>query len=336
MIPLSASSKRMCSISLDLDNKWSFLKTHGDKEWEKYPSYLDTFVPLVLDVLDELGLKITFFIVGRDAAFDKNNDVLGLITERGHEVGNHSFNHEVWMHKYPKEKIEKEILDAEEQINKVTGQKPAGFRGPGFVWSPTLLETLADNQYLYDASFLPTYIGPLARAYFFSKSGLSRAGRSQRKGLFGSFREGFRSVKPHFLDLGSNRKLLEIPVTTMPVFKVPFHLSYLLYLSCFSEILMLLYLKTALGLCRASGVSPSFLLHPLDFIDAEQIPELKFFPGMYINRNEKKKKFHTVINIMRKYFRLTNMSTYAKSIISPENINMLQVNAKFVHSKIAK
>ena len=102
--------KPLCSISLDLDNQWSYMKTHGDKGWEEFPTYLEIFIPYVLDVFDRLNLKITFFIVGQDAAMEKNKDALNLLTERGHEVGNHSFDHEPWLHLYQKERIRKLLL----------------------------------------------------------------------------------------------------------------------------------------------------------------------------------------------------------------------------------
>ena len=38
----------IASLSLDLDNKWSYLKTHGDPGWEGFPSYFDTVVPRFL------------------------------------------------------------------------------------------------------------------------------------------------------------------------------------------------------------------------------------------------------------------------------------------------
>ena len=40
------------------------------------------------------------------------------------------------------------------------GRRPIGFPGPGFSWSPDLLEVLAERGYRYDASTLPTYLGP--------------------------------------------------------------------------------------------------------------------------------------------------------------------------------
>ncbi len=70
------------------------MKTHGDAGWESFPSYLDVIVPRALKFLEEKGLKITFFIVGQDAALDKNKESLAQISEARHEIGNHSFNHE--------------------------------------------------------------------------------------------------------------------------------------------------------------------------------------------------------------------------------------------------
>ena len=95
-----AVAKPLASLSLDLDNLWSYMKTHGDPGWEDLPSYLDLVVPRVLDFLKERGLCITFFIVGQDAALERNRDALAAIVRAGHEVGNHSFAHEPWIHLY--------------------------------------------------------------------------------------------------------------------------------------------------------------------------------------------------------------------------------------------
>ena len=58
-----------------------------------------------LQFLKERGLSITFFIVGQDAALEKNREAIASIAAAGHEIGNHSFNHEPWLHLYSKEEI---------------------------------------------------------------------------------------------------------------------------------------------------------------------------------------------------------------------------------------
>ena len=122
----------IASISLDLDNKWSYMKTHGDAGWDKLPTYLPIVIPRVLKLLAEHNLKITWFIVGQDAALDHHRDVLRSITAAGHEVGNHSFHHEPWLHLYSRPAIVDELARTEDVIERATGVRPTGFRGPGY------------------------------------------------------------------------------------------------------------------------------------------------------------------------------------------------------------
>jgi peptidoglycan/xylan/chitin deacetylase (PgdA/CDA1 family) len=62
----------LADLSLDLDNKWSYLKTRGDESWITHPSYLDLVVPFFLSILKKHQLKITVFVVGQDAVIDTN------------------------------------------------------------------------------------------------------------------------------------------------------------------------------------------------------------------------------------------------------------------------
>ena len=315
--------KPLANISLDLDNQWTYMKIHGDEGWDKYPSYLNIFVPHVLDVLDRHGLKITFFIVGKDTELEDDRKYLRMITERGHEVGNHSYHHESWLQSYSYDEIEKEIREAEEAIEKVTGQRTIGFRGPGFSWSNDLLNVLESRGYVFDASTLPTYLGPLARMYYFKKSDLSKVEKIARKELFGNFSEGYRQVKPYKWDLGDDKTIYEIPVTTMPVFKLPFHLSYLIYIGNISLSLMKLYLNIAIILCKTTKTPVSFLLHPLDLIGGDQITQLAFFPGMNIKSDKKLKIFEIAIGILKKHFDLLPMTEFAKRL--PPDLKSKQV-----------
>ncbi len=314
--------KPIAGISLDLDNQWSYMKIHGDEGWDKYPSYFDIFVPHILNVLDDLNLKITFFIVGKDTENEENRKYLKMITDRGHEVGNHSYHHESWLQTYSYEKIEKEIINAEEAIQKATGQKPVGFRGPGFSWSQDLLKVLESRGYLYDASTLPTYLGPLARAYYFAKSDLSKEEKRSRKELFGKFSEGFRKLKPYKWDLGEGKTIMEIPVTTMPIFKLPFHLSYLIYIGNISKGLMIIYLNMAIILCKITKTPISFLLHPLDLIGGDQITQLAFFPGMNVSSDRKVQVFMQVIQGLKKHYQVLNMSKYHTILNSREKMKV--------------
>lgn len=313
---MSAPHRPLASLSLDLDNLWSYLKTHGDPDWRRRPSYLPSFLPRVLELLDRLDLRITFFVVGVDAAREENHAALRGITRAGHEIGNHSHEHEPWLHLYSSEQLSEEIERAEQAVTAATGQRPSGFRGPGYSWSPELLRILRGRDYLFDSSTLPTYIGPLARAYYFATARLSAEARAERKALFGTVKDGLRPVGPYTWQLGPERGLLEIPVTTMPGLKLPFHLSYLLYLSRYSEALAAGYLRTALRACRLAGVEPSFLLHPLDLVGGDAVPGLSFFPGMDLPTARKQGIARRMLTLLGERFEVVNMSTHARAILA--------------------
>lgn len=302
--------RSFASLSLDLDNQWSYLKTHGNPDWKEFPSYLDIAVPRILEFLAARRLKITFFIVGQDAALDKNAEVLRSLATAGHEIGNHSFNHEPWLHLYSERDLDAELARAEEHIERVTGVRPVGFRGPGFSLSGATLRVLARRGYEYDASVFPNVLNPLARAYFFATSNLSKEEREQRKALFGTLADALRPVKPFRWQLESG-ELLEIPVTTMPLVKIPIHLSYVLYLSKFSRPLARLYFRAAMGMCRLTGTAPSILLHPLDFLGAEDAPALRFFPGMDLPLDRKLALVAEAIDVMGKHHDLITMREHA-------------------------
>jgi peptidoglycan/xylan/chitin deacetylase (PgdA/CDA1 family) len=308
-------SKPIASLSLDLDNKWSYMKTHGDAGWENFPSYLDVVVPRALQFLKERNLEITFFIVGQDAHLEKNHQAIASISHAGHEIGNHSFNHEPWLHLYSKQQLTEEFERTENALEKVTGKRPIGFRGPGYSLSPTVLEVLSERGYEYDCSTLPTYIGPLARAYYFLASpDMSAEEKEKRKKLFGKFSDGFQPLKPYKWQIGE-KQLVEIPVTTLPIFKTPIHASYVIYLSTFSKLAAKTYWKTAVEMCKMTGTQLSLLLHPLDFLSGEDAPELKFFPAMNLPIEKKLAFLSEILEDLFRSFEIFNMRQHAQSVV---------------------
>lgn len=96
-----------------------------------------------MDLMDEYNVKATFFITGEFA--DSNREVLKEILDRGHEIGNHSWNHEpMGGMKYGE--ILDEILPTNQVIYEATGgYVPKLFRAPKGRWGfglNTMLQTL--------------------------------------------------------------------------------------------------------------------------------------------------------------------------------------------------
>lgn len=290
------------------------MKTHGDAGWESFPTYLDTVVPRSLEFLRERNLKITYFIVGQDAALEKNAEAIAQISAANHEIGNHSFRHEPWLHLYSKQELIEEFERTENALEKVTGQRTIGFRGPGYSLSPTVLEVLAERNYEYDCSTLPTYIAPLARAFYFFKSPeMTPEEKEKRRKLFGKFSDGFQSLKPYKWQIGE-KSLVEIPVTTLPIFKTPIHASYVIYLSTFSKTLAKTYWRTAVEMCKLTGTQLSLLLHPLDFLSGEDAPELKFFPAMNLPLEKKLEFLSEILESLTNKFEVVNLRQHAESV----------------------
>jgi hypothetical protein len=260
--------------------------------------------------------------VGQDATLEKNRAALTQIVRAGHEIGNHSFHHEPWLHLYGESEIETEIGRAEEAIERTLGVTPRGFRGPGFSLSKATLRVLNRRGYRYDCTTFPTYLGPLARAYYFMTAKLSEREKEERRMLFGTFAEGRRPVNPYRW-LIDGETLLEIPVTTMPLFKTPIHVSYLLYASMGSGAGARAYFRSALELCKWSGTEPSILLHPLDFLGKDDVRDLQFFPAMGIAGEEKTKRCAEFLDILGERFQVLSMTEHASRLATRQDLPVL-------------
>lgn len=299
------------SVSLDMDNLWSYMKIHGDPEWSSRPSYLKALVPRMLELFDDHQLTATVFVVGADAAREDGAKAVAAIAAAGHEVANHSYEHEPWLHRYERGRLDEELARTEEAIVAAGAPRPTGFRGPGYSLSPTLVELLAERGYRYDASTLPTWIGPLARAYYFRSASLTPSQRAERSYLFGSASEGLRPVHPYRWRTETGKSLIELPVTTMPLVRVPMHVSYLLHLHQVSPVLARGYFATALRACRLRGVGMSMLLHPLDLLDGRDAPRLGFFPGMALPAADKIGVVGWALRQMQRHFDVVGTGEHA-------------------------
>jgi hypothetical protein len=303
----------LASLSVDLDNLWAYQKTHGDPGWDSYPSFFDRVIPRILEVMRLHALTITFFVVGQDAELVANRSALRLVVNAGHELANHSFRHEPWLHLYDDDEVTEELRRTEDAIAAIGGSRPLGFRGPGYSLSPRTLLALGRRGYRYDASTLPTVIGPLARAYYLRGARLSPSQRDERSQLFGSFRDGLRPIAPYRWSVGGHT-LIELPVTTMPMLRVPIHVSYLVYLAERSPLGALAYFRAALAMCRWLSIEPSILLHPLDFLGADDLEELAFFPGMVLPAWRKLELLDRVLTELARHYGVVGLLEHVTEI----------------------
>lgn len=107
----------------------------------------------ILDVLDKYHVKATFFVIGSCAK--AHPELLKQIIAKGHDIGNHSWNHEFMKH-WSVEKVKKGIIDTDAVIKKAGYQKDIPFRGPFGINTDNManaLQQLNKKHVLFD--FLP-------------------------------------------------------------------------------------------------------------------------------------------------------------------------------------
>ena len=71
------------------------------------------YTPEILDILEEYGIKATFFTIGQNVEW--YNDVFHMEYEAGHEIGNHTYSH-LNLRKLPYREVCQEIELAENLV----------------------------------------------------------------------------------------------------------------------------------------------------------------------------------------------------------------------------
>jgi len=106
----------------------------------------------ILDWLRKNETFATFFVVGE--LLEGKPELLDKIINGGHEIAFHTMHHTRIDSPNFKEKFIEEI----KLFDKLTSKKSRGFRAPSFSLnysSSWLIDTLAENNYLYDSSVMP-------------------------------------------------------------------------------------------------------------------------------------------------------------------------------------
>lgn len=113
-----------------------------------------------LDMLDELNIKATFFIVAE--LMKKYTDIVRDIVERGHSIGCHGLDHTV-LYEKDNSKFLEEIIKAKEMIEKSANCKVNGYRAACFSMERDKLELVRTAGYKYDSSKILFKEHPLYR-----------------------------------------------------------------------------------------------------------------------------------------------------------------------------
>jgi hypothetical protein len=73
----------------------------------------------------------------------------------GHEIANHSLDHLYYLTKLSREDIFHQIVDGSQAIEDAVGQRPFGFRAPGYVINQHVIDAIVESGSIYDSSVFP-------------------------------------------------------------------------------------------------------------------------------------------------------------------------------------
>jgi peptidoglycan/xylan/chitin deacetylase (PgdA/CDA1 family) len=95
----------------------------------------------ILEVLRRENVKATFFLIGREV--EKYPEIARKIAADGHEIGNHSYSHPIFLF-CPPNKTRRELRQTQEIIKRATGVEPKIARPPCGVRSPAYFAAAKD------------------------------------------------------------------------------------------------------------------------------------------------------------------------------------------------
>ncbi len=152
------SSTLVDGLSVDVEDYYH-VEAFADKitpgMWLELPSRVAANTRRVLELLDRVGAKATFFVLGWVA--ERQPQIIGEILSAGHELGCHSYWHRrVW--RLTPDQFREDTHRALAAIEDAGGKAVPGYRAPTFsivgksLWA---LEILAQQGFFYDSSVFP-------------------------------------------------------------------------------------------------------------------------------------------------------------------------------------
>lgn len=108
-------------------------------------------VDRILALLEAYRIPSSWFVPGTVAK--TYPDHCRRIAERGHEIGNHGWTH-VPPANLTAEQEEAGLVRANEAIAEITGKTPIGYRSPSWDLSPSTVDLLLANGFVYDSSMM--------------------------------------------------------------------------------------------------------------------------------------------------------------------------------------
>lgn len=143
-------------LTFDIEDYYCHDNYSQNFNWEEHPVRIYDPLYKILDTLDENNRKGTFFCLGW--LVEHHPDVITEIAKRGHEIGCHSYQHQLAF-RFDRKGFYKDTHKAKCLLEDLIGKEILAYRAPSYSISPDntfALDVLAELGFKYDCSIFPT------------------------------------------------------------------------------------------------------------------------------------------------------------------------------------
>lgn len=146
------------ALTFDLEEYFqvsNFERYFPRSQWDGVSSRLEEGCKKILEILEPLQVKSTFFVLGWLA--ERHSRLIREIHQKGHEIASHGYSHELVYRLGPKA-FREDLQKSKEILESIIGERVVGYRAPSFsivkdsLWA---LDILLDEAFLYDSSIFP-------------------------------------------------------------------------------------------------------------------------------------------------------------------------------------
>jgi len=153
----SSNQKHLLTVLVeDYFHVGAFENLIQQRNWSHFEPRYERNTLKTLDLLDDLDTTATFFVLGWIA--EQNPKLVREIVSRGHEVASRGFYHRS-LKNLTNEEFREDLRKTNQILEDACGQKIVGYRSAEklyFEKDSWIFEVLAEEGFVYDASFLPS------------------------------------------------------------------------------------------------------------------------------------------------------------------------------------
>jgi len=218
-----AERQRLCAISVDLDEVRHYYAIHAraTRDSGSEHAVYDRALPRFRELAADNDVPLTLFVVGSDLERAENRATLRAWAEAGHELGNHTLDHHYDLSRREPAEILQQVERANELILAASGQRPVGFRAPGYVMSDAVYRALDEAGMAYSSSVFPCpayYAAKAAVILGYRLTGKHSSSIISHPAVLTAPRVPYRVGQPYHR---AGAGLLELPIAVTPGLRLP-------------------------------------------------------------------------------------------------------------------